>query len=193
MVATGAVGKVSLTSRFENLMEAEASLRELESAHLDDSTPDVILETQSPDSTDPAATDPAEGASSFITEDPSALTPEYAYFQHWLVLTTAGVGVVSTLAVALAYSPLVAGNYLLGVMGGVVYLRMLGRSVAQLGKTQSKLGLSRYAILIGLIVLAAKLPALQVLPIFFGFLSYKVTLLIHLFQTLFRPSRSRRS
>lgn len=187
-----AVGKVSLASRFENLMEAEASLRTSGSQSIstlsqEDGVESVVLDPN---------VDPQLAISADPPQDPSAQTdvpPSYTHLQEWLVLSTAGVGILITLTVALVYSPLTAGNYLLGVLGGVAYLRMLGRSVAQLGKTQGKLGMARFGILMGLIILAAKLPALHILPIFFGFLSYKIALLIHLLQTIFRPSRPRRS
>jgi ATP synthase protein I len=67
---------------------------------------------------------------------------------------------------------------------------MLGRSVAELGKTRSRLGVTRLALFVGLMVLAAKVKSLQILPIFFGFMTYKVTLLIYLVQTLSRLSSS---
>lgn len=114
----------------------------------------------------------------------------YAALQLWLALVTLSVSLAIALGLALVYSPGVAGNYLLGAMVGVVYLRMLGRSVAELGKTRSRLGVTRLALFVGLMVLAAKVKSLQILPIFFGFMTYKVTLLIYLVQTLSRLSSS---
>jgi ATP synthase protein I len=126
------------------------------------------------------------------TESPPQEKRSYARLQEDLLLTTLGFGLFSTVCIAFAYSPLVAGNYFLGMMGGVVYLRLLGRGIDQLGKGRDRLGAARWGVFIGLIVLASRLESLQILPIFLGFLSYKVTLLIQLFQFLFRPSRSKR-
>lgn len=64
--------------------------------------------------------------------------------------------------------PRVAANYLLGAIVGVVYLRMLGRGVAELGKSRSRLGVTRLALFVGLIVLATQVKSLQILPIFWG-------------------------
>ncbi len=114
----------------------------------------------------------------------------YADLQLWLVLVTLGVSLAIALGVALVYSPGVAGNYLLGALAGVVYLRMLGRGVAELGKSRNRLGVMRLALFVGLMVLAAEVKSLQILPIFFGFMTYKITLLIHLVQTLSRLSSS---
>ncbi len=194
MVSSPTAGKVSLVGRFENLMEAEASLRGQMSfgTALDVTASETETESHSivGQAIDLGQSDPMDplaplGTSGQAKSDPA----EYERLQLELLLTTLGVGLGITLCVALVYSPLIAGNYGLGMLGGVVYLRMLGRSVAQLGKTRAQLGATRFAVLIGLIVLAAKLPSLQVLPIFFGFLSYKIALLVHLFQVLFRPSR----
>ncbi len=193
MVSSPTAGKVSLVGRFENLMEAEASLRGQMSfvtgSDPTGSEPEAVSHSvstgPSTDLSQPDPMDPIAATSAQAQSDPA----EYERLQLELLLTTLGVGLGVTLCVALVYSPLMAGNYGLGLLGGMLYLRMLGRSVAQLGKTQARLGSTRFAVLIGLIVLAAKLPSLQILPIFFGFLSYKIALLVHLFQVLFRPSR----
>lgn len=81
-------------------------------------------------------------------------------------------------------------SFLSGAIVGVVYLRMLGRGVAELGKSRSRLGVTRLALFVGLIVLATQVKSLQILPIFLGFMTYKVTLLIYLVQTLTRLSSS---
>lgn len=135
---------------------------------------------------------PWSGSNLDHSENPPQEKGSYARLQGDFLLMTLGFGLFSTVCVAFAYSPLVAGNYLLGMMGGLVYLRLLGRGIAQLGKGGDPLGAARWGIFIGLIVLASRLESLQILPIFLGFLSYKVTLLIQLFQFLFRPSRSKR-
>ncbi len=114
----------------------------------------------------------------------------YEALQLWLALVTLGVSLAIAAGVALVYSLAVAANYLLGAIVGVVYLRMLGRGVAELGKSRSRLGVTRLALFVGLIVLATQVKSLQILPIFLGFMTYKVTLLIYLVQTLTRLSSS---
>lgn len=114
----------------------------------------------------------------------------YEALQLWLVLVTLGVSLAIAVGVALVYSLGVAANYLLGAVVGVVYLRMLGRGVAELGKSRNRLGVTRLALFVGLIILATQVKSLQILPIFLGFMTYKVTLLIHLVQTLTRSSSS---
>jgi ATP synthase protein I len=114
----------------------------------------------------------------------------YEALQLWLVLVTLGVSLAIAVGVALVYSLGVAANYLLGAVVGVVYLRMLGRGVAELGKSRNRLGVTRLALFVGLMILATQVKSLQILPIFLGFMTYKVTLLIHLVQTLTRSSSS---
>lgn len=114
----------------------------------------------------------------------------YEALQLWLALVTLGVSLAIAVGVALVYSLGVAANYLLGAVVGVVYLRMLGRGVAELGKSRNRLGVTRLALFVGLIILATQVKSLQILPIFLGFMTYKVTLLIHLVQTLTRSSSS---
>ncbi|MEN9221460.1 MAG: ATP synthase subunit I [Thermostichus sp. BF3_bins_97] len=126
-------------------------------------------------------------------DHPKALTSgsgSYDQLQLWLVLVTLGVSLVIALCVAFVYSVGVAANYLLGALVGLVYLRMLSRGVAELGKSRNRLGVTRLALFVGLIVLATQVESLQVLPIFLGFITYKVTLLIHIVQTLTRSSSS---
>ena len=138
--------------------------------------------------TDPSLPDPTDTSAS---PDSSPQQSEFHQTQERLFLATLGLSVVIAGGVALTYTPSIAANYLLGAIGGVVYLRMLGRSVARLGKGSDRLGVARLAVFVGLILLATQLDSLQVLPIFFGFLSYKLTLLLYLLQLLTRPSRSR--
>ncbi len=121
---------------------------------------------------------------------PTSGSGSYEKLQLWLVLVTLGVSLAIALCVAFVYSVGVAANYLLGALVGLVYLRMLSRGVAELGKSRNRLGVTRLALFVGLIVLATQVESLQVLPIFLGFITYKVTLLIHIVQTLTRSSSS---
>jgi ATP synthase protein I len=80
----------------------------------------------------------------------------------------------------------IALNYGLGAFVGVVFLGLLARNVERLGGQGSSLGKSHIALFIGLIIVATRLPQLQVLPIFLGFLTYKVTLLIYVLRAVFQ-------
>lgn len=92
------------------------------------------------------------------------------------------------LAVTSFYGLKVALNYLLGACTGVVYLKMLAKSIDELGKQRRRLGYSRLGVFIGVIVLSTRLDQLQILPIFLGFMTYKAAVLVYLAQD-FIPSR----
>jgi ATP synthase protein I len=80
-------------------------------------------------------------------------------------------------------------NYLLGAIVGVVYLRMLARGIDQVGKERKQLiysKFSRFVLFSVLIVAAARSQQLHVLPVFLGFLTYKVAILVYSLQDLMR-------
>ncbi|MCC5899665.1 MAG: ATP synthase subunit I [Phormidium sp. BM_Day4_Bin.17] len=81
----------------------------------------------------------------------------------------------------------VALNYSIGALVGTVYLRMMARDVERLGRTKVRLGNGRMALFIGLMVVATQVQQLQILPTFFGFMTYKVAVLVHVLLTTFAP------
>ncbi|MEO1148630.1 MAG: ATP synthase subunit I, partial [Cyanobacteria bacterium J06638_22] len=83
------------------------------------------------------------------------------------------------------YSFNVALNYFIGACTGVVYLRLLAKNVAQLGREKQRLSNTRLALLIGVIVIASRVSELQIMPIFLGFLTYKVAVIFYVVQTSF--------
>lgn len=104
-----------------------------------------------------------------------------------VTLTTTGIVFIS---VWIFYNLNTALNYLLGACTGVVYLRMLAKDVEQLGPEKRRPSKTRFALFIGLIVLASRLTQLQILPIFLGFLTYKAGLIYEMVRTLM-PSDSK--
>ncbi|MEN9205121.1 MAG: hypothetical protein Q6K99_03535 [Thermostichales cyanobacterium BF4_bins_65] len=112
---------------------------------------------------------------------------EYQQLQEWLVTTTLVATGVIGVTVALCYDLNTAANYFLGAMVGVVYLRMLGRAVARLGKTTKRLGAARLGIFLALMLVTIQIKSLHLIPVFLGFLTYKVALIVYMFQILTRP------
>lgn len=108
---------------------------------------------------------------------------EYYRLQQNLLICTLGFTVVIFLAVWASYSLHIALNYLLGACTGVVYLKMLAKNVAELGRQRQKLGSGRLALFAGLIIFATQYQQLEVLPVFLGFLTYKVTLIAYTLWT----------
>lgn len=107
----------------------------------------------------------------------------YKLQQQLFAVTFAFTGIIF-ISVWIFYSLNIALNYSIGAIAGVVYLRMLAKNVEQLGSQNRRLSKSRFAVFIGLIILATQLSQLQVLPIFLGFLTYKVALLYQMVRAL---------
>ncbi len=89
------------------------------------------------------------------------------------------------------YSLNIALSYLLGACTGVVYLRMLARSVGRIGRSNPKSSSGRLAILIGVLVVATQWNQLAVLPVFLGFLTYKAALITFVLWTYALPQPER--
>jgi ATP synthase protein I len=106
----------------------------------------------------------------------------FARLQVRLMLATVIVSVVAILFAAFYFDLFVARSLLVGAVAGLFYLRLLARSVARLGGGSRQVGRFQLVVPIVLIVSAARLPQLDLLPAFVGFLLYKPALIL---QTVF--------
>ena len=69
-----------------------------------------------------------------------------------------------------------------GALSGVLYLRLLARSIGQLGRSSKSVSKIQLLVPIILVLAVSKLPQLELLPALMGFLLYKPSLI---FQILF--------
>ncbi|MEA5507874.1 ATP synthase subunit I [Halotia wernerae UHCC 0503] len=120
------------------------------------------------------------------TEPANSMGEFYQLYQKLLLITLVLTGIIF-ISVWIYYSLNIALNYLIGACTGVVYLRMLAKDVERLSNEKNRLSKNRFALLIGLIILASRWHELQILPMFLGFLTYKATLLVYMLQTAFIP------
>jgi len=138
--------------------------------------------------TDPG--DPAQQSVSAPLESPLSVvasaaadlgvdTPvdDYAQLQQRLLLATLIAAVLAGLFTALVFDLHTAASVLVGSLAGVVYLRLLGRSVARLGPDAKKVGKLQLLVPVVLVLAAARLPQLELLPALLGFLLYKPALI----------------
>jgi ATP synthase protein I len=131
-------------------------------------------------------TEELEQPSSLPPQTDSAMQEYQKLKQGLLVITLAFTGIIFV-SVWIFYSLNIALNYLIGACTGMVYLRMLAKDVEQLGRQKDRLSKARFALFIGLIVVASRWQQLQILPIFLGFLTYKATLIVYMVQSLMPP------
>ncbi|NEO84797.1 MAG: ATP synthase subunit I [Spirulina sp. SIO3F2] len=110
---------------------------------------------------------------------------DYYQLKQQILIITLGITVVGFLAAWTAFSLIIALNYLLGAGVGLVYLRLLAREVERLDSQNQRIGLSRLALFAGLIIVASQLQQLYIVPIFLGFVTYKLAVVFYTVQMTF--------
>jgi ATP synthase protein I len=117
----------------------------------------------------------------------SSSMQEFYQLKQTLLLVTLALAGIIFISVWIFYSLDIALNYLIGACTGVVYLRMLAKDVERLGSQNQRLSKARFAVFIGLIIVATQWHQLQIIPIFLGFLTYKATLIVYMVQSFMPP------
>lgn len=136
----------------------------------------------------PATEDlPQTGTVSTVLSETDNSMQDFYHLQQELLVYTLAFTAIITIAVWIFYSLNIALNYLLGASTGVVYLKMLARDVERIGSQNQKISKTRLALLIGLMIVATRLDQLQILPIFLGFLTYKLSLMIYVLRSALAP------
>jgi len=71
-----------------------------------------------------------------------------------------------------------AASLLVGAVAGLLYLSLLARSVSRLGAGSKSVSKVQLLVPVALVLAAARIPALQMLPALVGFLLYKPALIV---------------
>ena len=119
-----------------------------------------------------------------IPAEPDASIEQYFQLRRELVLITLALTALVVGSVWFTYGINIALNYLIGACTGLIYLNMLAKHVGQLGRQRARLGNSRLALLVGVILIASRVNQLEILPIFLGFLTYKAALMVYVLRSV---------
>jgi len=144
--------------------------------------PDTVSEPQGTDPLKPTGSTLGDSAPALIppASDPttSAGDDDYNRLQRRLIQATLIVSALAVPITALRFDLHTAGCLLVGSLAGVLYLRLLARSVARLGNGSKKVGKLQLLVPVVLVLASARLPQLDLLPALIGFLLYKPALIL---------------
>ncbi|WP_259702051.1 MULTISPECIES: hypothetical protein [Synechococcales] len=132
-----------------------------------------------------AAPTAAGSASPGLSQPEQARSPggldDYVRLQNRLLLATLALSGVAVPLTAVLFGFAQAISLLVGSLAGLLYLRMLARSVARLGSDSRSVGKSQLLVPVVLVLAAIRVPGAEVIPALVGFLLYKPAILIQAF------------
>ena len=103
---------------------------------------------------------------------------DYERLQRRLLIAT---GCATALAVPLTawlFDGFAALSLLIGGLGGILYLRLLARSLSRLGGDSRSVGKIQLLVPVVLVMASVRIPFLQIVPALVGFLLYKPALIV---------------
>ncbi|MGB2926707.1 MAG: ATP synthase subunit I [Limnothrix sp.] len=103
---------------------------------------------------------------------------EYYQLKKSIFLVAIASTVIISVIVCLTYSATTAASYFVGSCVGIIYLRMLAKDVEKVSGDNARVSSGRLALFAGMIIIAAKWEQLELLPVFLGFLTYKISIIL---------------
>ena len=102
---------------------------------------------------------------------------EYVHLQRRIYLAALVVTAIAVFLTAILFGLQTSISLLIGAFSGILYLRLLARSVGKLGKSTKTVGKIQLLVPVVLVLAASKLPQLELLPTLLGFVLYKPSLI----------------
>ncbi|WP_323357684.1 ATP synthase subunit I [Cyanobium gracile] len=102
----------------------------------------------------------------------------YLLLQRRMLLSTVCATALAVPITALWFDLPTAFSLLVGALAGLLYLRLLARSVSRFGVETKGVGKAQLLVPLVLVLAAVRLPALEILPALVGFLLYKPALIV---------------
>lgn len=102
---------------------------------------------------------------------------QYQRLQRRLIVATVVAAVLAVPITAWFFGGSAAFSLLVGSVAGLLYLKLLARSVSRLGVDTKSVGKAQLLVPVVLVLAAARFPQLQIFPALVGFLLYKPALI----------------
>jgi ATP synthase protein I len=103
---------------------------------------------------------------------------DYQRLQRRLLAATAAATALAVPVSGWFFGGPTALSLLVGGLAGLLYLLLLARSVSRLGGDRKSVGKVQLLVPVVLVLAAARIPALEILPALLGFLLYKPALIL---------------
>ena len=124
------------------------------------------------------AADSGQADSSVAVAAPSSPLDDFIRLQNRLLLATLLLSLVAAGITLVIFGVSSAASLSIGAVCGLLYLRLLARSVARLGNGSKSLSRMQIVVPAVLVVACTRIPALELLPALAGFVLYKPALLL---------------
>ena len=103
---------------------------------------------------------------------------DYTRLQRRILLATLILSAFAVVVASFLLDRSTALSLAVGALAGMLYMRLLARSVARIGGDKRSVGKSQLLVPIVLVLAASRLPFLEIVPSLVGFLLYKPALIL---------------